>query len=110
MTTGKTIALTRQAFVSKVMSLLFNMMPGLVISFFPRSKRIFISWFTCSTLENLHEQQEVFIPFHVPNFSQPEKQKQTNETQVFRTVFMDNRNLLYTTISLTFLGQIGLPW
>ena len=44
MTTGKTIALTRQAFVDKVMSLLFNMLSRLVITFLPRSKRLFISW------------------------------------------------------------------
>ena len=40
MTTGKTIALTRQTFVDKVMSLLFNMLSGLVITFLPRSKRL----------------------------------------------------------------------
>ena len=44
MTTGKTIALTRWTFVDKVMSLLFNMLPRLVISFLPRSKRLLISW------------------------------------------------------------------
>ena len=44
MTTGKTIALTRQTFVDKVMSLLFNMLSRLVITFFPRSKRLLISW------------------------------------------------------------------
>ena len=44
MTTGKTIALTRQAIVSKVMSLLFNILSRLVISFLPRSKRLLISW------------------------------------------------------------------
>ena len=44
MTTGKTIALTRQTFVSKVMSLLFNMLSRLVITFLPRSKHILISW------------------------------------------------------------------
>ena len=44
MTTGKTIALTRWTFVSKVMSLLFNMLPRLVITFLPRSKRLLISW------------------------------------------------------------------
>ena len=43
MTTGKTIALTRQIFVGKVMSLLFNMLSGLVIAFLPRSKRLLIS-------------------------------------------------------------------
>ena len=44
MTTGKTIDLTRQTFVGKVMSLLFNMLPRLVITFLPRSKRLLISW------------------------------------------------------------------
>ena len=43
MTTGKTIALTRWTFVDKVMSLLFNMPPSLVITFLPRSKRLLIS-------------------------------------------------------------------
>ena len=44
MTTGKTIALARQTFVRKVMSLLFNMISRLVIVFLPRSKRLLISW------------------------------------------------------------------
>jgi len=44
MTTGKTIALTRWIFVDKVMSLLFNMLSRLVITFLPRSKRLLISW------------------------------------------------------------------
>ena len=44
MTTGKTIALTRQTFVGKVMSLLFNMLSRLVIAFLPRSQRLLISW------------------------------------------------------------------
>ena len=44
MTTGKTIALTKQIFVGKVMSLLFNMLSRLVITFLPRSKRLLISW------------------------------------------------------------------
>ena len=44
MTTGKTIALTRRTFVGKVMSLLFNMLSRLVITFLPRSKHLLISW------------------------------------------------------------------
>ena len=44
MTTGKTIALTRQTFVDKVMSLLFNMLSRLVIAFLPRNKHLLISW------------------------------------------------------------------
>ena len=42
--TGKTIALTRQTFVGKVMSLLFNMLSRLVIAFLPRNKRLLVSW------------------------------------------------------------------
>ena len=44
MTTGKTIALARRTFVGKVMSLLFNILSRLVITFLPRSKRLLISW------------------------------------------------------------------
>ena len=44
MTSGETIALTRQTFVGKVMSLLFNMLSRLVITFLPRSKYLLISW------------------------------------------------------------------
>ena len=44
MTTGKIIALTRQTFVGKAMSLLFNMLCRLIIAFLPRSKRLLISW------------------------------------------------------------------
>ena len=44
MTAGKTIALTRWAFAGKLMSLLFNMLSRLVITFLPRSKRLLISW------------------------------------------------------------------
>ena len=44
MTTGKTLALTRQTFVGKVMLLLFNKLSRLVIAFLPRSKCLLISW------------------------------------------------------------------
>ena len=44
MTTGKTIALTRQIFVGKEMSLLYNMLSRFVIAFLPRSKCLLISW------------------------------------------------------------------
>ena len=44
MTTGKTIALNRRTFVGKVMSLLFNVLSRLVITFLSKSKRFFISW------------------------------------------------------------------
>ena len=44
MTPGKTITLTRQTFVGKVMSLLFNMLSRFVIAFLPRSKHLLLSW------------------------------------------------------------------
>ena len=44
MTTGKTIAMTRRTFVDKVMSLLFNILSRLVITFLPRRKHLLISW------------------------------------------------------------------
>ena len=44
MTTGKTTASTRRTFIDKVMSLLFNVLPRLVIAFLPRSKHLLISW------------------------------------------------------------------
>ena len=44
MTTGKTIVLTRRTFVDKVMSLLFNMLSRLVVTFLPRSEHLLISW------------------------------------------------------------------
>ena len=56
MTTGKTIALTRQTFVGKVTSQLFNMLSRLVIAFLPRSKCLLISWLqppSAMTLETL---------------------------------------------------------
>ena len=53
MTTGKTTALTRWTFVSKVMSLLFNMLSRLVITFLPRSKRLLISWLQSPSAVNL---------------------------------------------------------
>ena len=44
MTTGKTIALIRQTFIDKLISLLFNMLSRFVIAFLPKSKRLLISW------------------------------------------------------------------
>ena len=49
MTTGKTIALTRQTFVGEVMSLLFDMLSRLVIAFLPRSNCLLISWLQSSS-------------------------------------------------------------
>ena len=57
MTTGKTIALMRWAFVGKVMSLLFNMLSSLVITLLPRSKHLLISWLQSPSLVILEPQK-----------------------------------------------------
>ena len=59
MTTGKTIALTRWTFVDKVMSLLFNMLSRLVITFLPRSKCLLISWLQSPSAVILEPQNKV---------------------------------------------------
>ena len=66
MTTGKTIALTRQTFVGKVMSLLLNMLSRLVITFLPRSKRLLISWLQSPSAVILEPPQNQFSHcFHI---------------------------------------------
>ena len=63
MTTGKTIALSKQTFVGKVMSLLLNMLSRLVITFLPRSKRLLISWLQSPSAVIL-EPKKVWHCFH----------------------------------------------
>ena len=60
MTTGKTIALTRQTFVDKVMSLLLNMLSRLVITFLPRSKCLLISWLQSSSAVIFEPKQDLY--------------------------------------------------
>ena len=64
MTTGKTIALTRRTFVGKVMSLLFNMLSRLVITFLLRSKRLVISWLQSSSAVISESRKIVSHCFH----------------------------------------------
>ena len=61
MTTGKTIALTRQTFVGKIMSLFFNMLSRLVITFLPRSKHLLISWLQSQSAMTLEPQKIKFV-------------------------------------------------
>ena len=69
MTTGKTIALTRRMFFNKIMSLLFNMLSRLVITFLPRSKRLLSSWLQSSSAVVLEPKRiksvTVSIVFHL---------------------------------------------
>ena len=64
MTTGKTIALTRRTFVDKVISLFFNMLSRLVITFLPRSKRLLISWLQSPSAVILEPPFKVSHCFH----------------------------------------------
>ena len=64
MTTGKTIALIRRTFAGKVMSLLFNMLSRLVITFLPRSKCLLISWLQSPSAVILTFPQKVYHCFH----------------------------------------------
>ena len=64
MTTGKTITLTRWTFVGKVMSLLFNMLPRLIIVFLPKSKHLLISWLQSSSALILEPKKIVCHCFH----------------------------------------------
>ena len=64
MTTGKTIALTRRTLVGKVMSLLFNMLSKLVITFLPRSKCLLISWLQSPSTVILEPKEIVWHCFH----------------------------------------------
>ena len=64
MTTGKTIALTRWTFVGKVMSLLFNILSRLVITFLPRSKRLLMSWLQSTSAVILEPRKIVNHCFH----------------------------------------------
>ena len=64
MTTGKTIALTRRIFVGKVLSLLFNMLSKVVITFLPRSKGLLISWLQAPSAVILEPQKIKSDSFH----------------------------------------------
>ena len=66
LTTGKTIALTRWIFVGKVMSLLFNMLSRLVITFLPRSKRLLIAWLQSPSAVILEPKKIPLFPYLFP--------------------------------------------
>ena len=71
MTTGKTLALTRWTFVGKVMSLLFNKLSRLVITFLPRSKRLLFSWLQSQSAVTLEPSQikSVIVSIVSPSIS-----------------------------------------
>ena len=83
MTTGKTVALTRQTFVDKVMSLPFNMLSRLVIAFLPRSKCVLISWLQSPSAVICHRDHLINFCYYLPEKKKEEDiihftQKQIN--------------------------------
>ena len=88
MTTGKTIALTGWTFVGKVMSLLLNMLSGLVITFLPRSKCLLISWLQSPSAVILQPRKikSDTISTVSPSISLVDNQLRTLETQVWKII------------------------
>ena len=64
MSNGKTITLNTQTFISKVMSLLFNVLSKFVIAFLPRSKRLLISWLQSPSTVITKNYEEILLPFY----------------------------------------------
>ena len=89
MTTGKTITLTRRTFVGKVMSLLFNMLSRVVITFLPRSKHLLTSW--------LQSPSAVIL--------EPPKIKSDTVSTVFPSICHEVTNM-HNNTTLTLLGQL----
>ena len=84
MTTGKTIALTRWTFVGKVMSLILNMLPRLVIAFLPRSKHLLISRLQCHAV----------------------RQKKSYSVQSELTFIKQKPSLLFISTSFVFVRKV----
>ena len=85
MTTGKTIALTRWTFVGKVMSLLFNMLPRLVLTFLPRGEYLLISWLQSSSAVILESKKVKSVSTVSPSISH-----QFNSIQFSQSVVSDS--------------------
>ena len=107
MATGKTIALTRWTFVGKVMSLFFNILSRLVITFLPRSKHLLISWLQ-STSAVILEPKKI-KSFTVPIVS-PSISHQVIEPDAMILVFwmLSFKPTLHSSLSLSSRGSLVL--
>ena len=109
MTTGKTIALTRWTFVGKVMSLLLNMLSRLVITFLPRSKRLFISWLQSPSAVILEPpKNEVCYCFHSFSIYLPWSDGTDAMILVFR--MLSFKPALHYPLSLSLRGSLVLAF
>ena len=122
MTTGKTIALTRRTFVSKVTSLLFNKLSRLIIAFLPKTKRLLISWLQITIFSDFGAQEnKVCHCFHCFSIYLPQSDGGTGchdlsilaDTQVPYKMTQDSRNPCVwntkgSTLVLAFLPTVVL--
>ena len=91
MTTGKTIALTRWTFVGKVLSLLFNTLSRLVITFLPRSKRLLISWLQSPSACKMTAYDEIWLS---PNLELDRKPEQSSSAGFWYHQWLDGWELV----------------
>ena len=104
MTIGKTIALTRQTFVGKVMSLLFNMLSRLVIAFLPRSKRLLISWLQSPSAGILESKKITSHCFHcLPIYLPWSDGTECQDLSFLNVEFLAN---FFTPLSLSSRGSL----
>ena len=92
MTTGKTTALTRWTFVGKVMSLLFNMLSRLVITFLPRSKHLLISWLQSPSaviLEPIYFPSRTIKMFKALDLAIQTPEKISRDNQIYLQIYDD---------------------
>ena len=98
MTTGKTRALTRQTFVDKVMSLRFNIISRLVITFLPRSKRLLNSWLQSPSAVILEPRKikSATVSTDSPSICHEVKYKPLYCNFIFKILILFSRNFLYS--------------
>ena len=102
MTTGKTIALTIHFLVSKVISLLFNMLSGFVISFLPGSKRVLISWLQSLSTVILEPKKIKSVSFHIFPIYLP----WSNGTRCLIVFWMLSFKPTFSLSSFTFINRL----
>ena len=104
MTTGKTIALTRRTFVGKVMSLLFNMLCRLVITFLPRSERLLISWLQSPSAVILEPKKIKFVTVSI--VSPPVCHKVMGPDAMILVFWMLSFKAAFSLSSFTFIKRL----
>ena len=109
MTTGKTKALTRQTFVGKVMSLLFNKLSRLVIAFLPRSKSLLISWLQSSYAVMLEPKKlkSVIVSIASPSICH---EVMGPDAMILIFWMLSFKPAFYSPLSLSSWGSLVLLW